>query len=216
MTITKEERHCFEERAHAPHDWGIFRCLGQGLDGSDKVNPSNPLRFSLKLCLKDEPHEAHPHRYNDMLYWCEGDGWDAIEASSPPPETVTTQSILDARSAYGDKVQNQVEQAAMINAYLSGREVRPVDVPAIFMLVKLHRLGKMPDYYDSYADIEGYLDIAKLVVGADMIHATTAKEYAEIKARGNQSEGRAMESFMDAVQKTAYKPRHPYDRDFGD
>ena len=90
--------------------------------------------------------------------------------------------ILDGRTAYGDKVQNQIEQAAMINAYLSGREVRPVDVPMIMILIKAHRIGKMPDYKDSYDDIEGYLSIAKDVIGNDMIEATTAKEYMQIKS----------------------------------
>ena len=90
--------------------------------------------------------------------------------------------ILDGRTAYGDKVQNQIEQAAMINAYLSGREVRPVDVPMIMILIKAHRIGKMPDYKDSYDDIEGYLSIAKDVIGDDMIEATTAKEYMQIKS----------------------------------
>ena len=154
--------------------------------------------------------------------------------------------ILDGRTAYGDKVQNQIEQAAMINAYLSGREVRPVDVPMIMILIKAHRIGKMPDYKDSYDDIEGYLSIAKDVIGDDMIEATTAKEYMEIKngldvtrkehqicqvkfdspdfngrscrrPKGHLGQHSDMVSgrwvFEDS---TSTKPRHPYDRYFGD
>ena len=107
--------------------------------------------------------------------------------------------ILDGRTAYGDKVQNQIEQAAMINAYLSGREVRPVDVPIIMILIKAHRIGKMPDYKDSYDDIEGYLSIAKDVIGDDMIEANTAKEYMQIKsinqAETAEEEARLMSEF---------------------
>ena len=134
----------------------------------------------------------------------------------------------------------------MINAYLSGREVRPVDVPMIMILIKAHRIGKMPDYKDSYDDIEGYLSIAKDVIGDDMIEATTAKEYMEIKngldvtrkehqicqakfdtpnskgltcrrLKGHQGSHQDMVSGSWVFEAyTSTKPRHPYDRLFND
>jgi hypothetical protein len=198
--------HCFTEHAHDQHEWQVD--------------------------VKFEP----PRRY-----WCDGsdvvrttferDPWSPSEKMQHIPNPEATIEILDARSAYGDKVQNQVEQAAMINAYLSGRKVQPVDVPAIFMLVKLHRLGKMPDYKDNYDDIEGYLQIAKEVIGSDMIEATTAKEYMEIKNRRekgptqNDEEGAIVEKFLARGQAILDRsdvklvrrrmpdpgPRHPYE-----
>lgn len=204
-----EERHCFKQEAHSPHVWhDKYGCNGNGIDpetGKVRVvrghegSEGNPLNFGVEFCGEDSYHGEHTYKSKDFLYHCPGnrpvhtdkDGETDIDQESAAINTKP--AILDGRTAYGDKVQNQVEQAAMINAYLSGREVRPVDVPAIFMLVKLHRLGKMPDYVDSYDDIEGYLSIARDVIGEDMIHAATAKEYMEIKNRGNQQDGRTLD-----------------------
>jgi hypothetical protein len=171
-----EPRNCFKEDRHPAHDWEI-----SANDGSVDEN--------------DKPRMLHYH--------CDGAPRETPDWLVHPPvptvgeAEIKQSAILDARSAYGDKVQNQVEQAAMINAYLSGREVRPVDVPIIFILVKCHRLGKMPDYKDSYDDIEGYLDIAKLVIGGDMIEAATAKEYmAEKQRRANIGNQETRPAFM--------------------
>lgn len=169
-----EPRNCFKTQAHDAHDWSV-----EARDGSTD-NDGSP-RWLWFSC---NGHEARPAPWE-----LKGPG------DEDKVEVVTTPAILDGRTAYGDKVQNQVEQAAMINAYLSGRQVRPVDVPIIMILIKAHRIGKMPDYKDSYDDVEGYLSIAKSVIGPDMIEATTAREYMEIKNRGHQGEGRAIEGF---------------------
>lgn len=162
--IVNTERHCFQERAHKPHDWEGGRCLGQGIDPeSGKVNT-----------------ERDDHRNQKVD---EADIAIALGAMPEPP------SILDARQAYGDRVTNMAEQAEMINAYLSGRKVQAIDVPIIFILVKAHRLGKMPDYKDNYDDIEGYLGIAKEIIGDDMIDAKTAREYAQVKRHRAEGHG---------------------------
>ena len=178
-----EVRHCFKQEAHTGHKWhDRYWCEGRGIDpDSQKVN--NPNIFGTR---GSELGQLDP---------------DYIKPGTP--------AILDARTAYGDKVQNQVEQADMINAYLSGRKVQPVDVPMILILIKVHRIGKMPDYKDSYDDVEGYLSIAKDVIGSDMIEATTAKEYMEIKNRGNQGDGRAIQAFVqDQAARAGFT--HPY------
>jgi len=182
----------------------------------------NTLNLTVQPCDLEGEHRPHVYKEKDFLFWCglvrtdnlpdttdmspiirgahsaEPIGFNStFEAGFVEPKKEQGKpAVLDGRTAYGDKVQNQIEQAAMINAYLSGREVRPVDVPAIFMLIKLHRLGKMPDYVDSYDDIEGYLSIARDVIGEDMIHAATAKEYMEIKNRGSQQDGRTLEDYQ--------------------
>lgn len=167
-----EPRHCFIEQGHNPHDWNV--------DLKDQ-----------DLALPDVLH-----------YHCDGsnierDPWggEPIKIIGNSAPDVEVPDILDARRAYGNRVINMAEQAAMIRAYLSGREVQAVDVPVIFILVKAHRLGKMPDYADNYDDIDGYLQIAREVVGENMIHAKTADEYQTIKNRGGQADGRRIEGF---------------------
>ena len=187
----KEARHCFKQEAHTDHIWHErYWCSGAGIDPNSMKVREDPWGPVVKL--NPSAHDV-----------------------GPAPE-VATPAILDGRTAYGDKVINQVEQADMINAYLSGRKVRPVDVPIIMVLIKLHRIGKMPDYADSYDDVDGYMSIARSVIGPDMIQATTAKEYMEIKNRGHQGEGRTINSFIEQVNKQAYThpsaaPRHPYE-----
>ena len=176
--IMNMERHCFQERAHKPHDWQGGRCLGQGIDPeSNKVNTERDDHRNPVITGGPVPAPEKPGRYTQI---------------TTEPATVefnNAPAILDARQAYGDRVTNMAEQAEMINAYLSGRKVQAIDVPIIFILVKAHRLGKMPDYKDNYDDIEGYLGIAKEIIGDDMIDAKTAREYAQVKRERNTGSG---------------------------
>jgi len=174
-----EPRHCFKEQAHEPHTWEVKN--NAGLPGRPEV----------------------------LVYDCDGsdvtrDPWGPAElvasvrepdyVKAPEDETRPAPGILDGRAAYGDRVQNMKEQAAMITAYLSGRSVVEAhDVPMILNLIKIHRLGKMPDYGDNYDDIEGYTTIAREVIGDDMINAATAKEYRWKKSLGHQGEGRMID-----------------------
>jgi hypothetical protein len=177
------------------------------------------VEYEERECFRKEDHTAHVWH---SKYWCRGLGLDEDGYVKQPDEWTPKQeapAILDARAAYGDRVTNMEEQAAMINAYLSGREVRAIDVPVILILIKAHRLGKMPDYKDNYNDIAGYLKIAEEVIGDSMIDAVTAQEYQNIKANGekeqvieiripDQSEGSVMQSWL---SHRADRPAHPYE-----
>lgn len=190
--------HCFKFDTHAPHYFGSGICTGQGLGNDGRVRRAPLFKFETRRCLTSTPHVKHIWKENDFLLECEGvqeKGEDVVSK-----EDISTPAILDGRQAYGDKIQNHVDQAQMINAYLSGRQVQPIDVPMIMILIKVHRLGKMPDYGDTYDDIEGYLSIARSIIGPDMIEATTAKEYAEIKARGSQIEGKTIDTWAAKVE----------------
>ncbi|QPL14160.1 hypothetical protein SEA_ATRAXI_6 [Microbacterium phage Atraxi] len=169
--IHAEERHCFKTEVHKPHNWEAgendYRCLGQGVDPESQK-------------VRHAPIDTTVREYHGVTF--------------DPPILIPEQpAVLDGRAAYGNRVVNMAEQADMIRAYLSGREVQAIDVPMILILIKTHRLGKMPDYADNFDDIEGYLQIAREVIGEDMIQAATAREYAEIKKRGNQQDGRTID-----------------------
>ncbi|WZB39160.1 hypothetical protein SEA_JORDANFARM_6 [Microbacterium phage JordanFarm] len=155
-----EERHCFREVAHKPHAWEVgdlnYRCLGQGINPeSSKIN--TPQVDPVVL-------EANRTTFDP-----------------PIPFEQTANAELAHRPEYGDPLQNMIDQAALWNAYLSGRDIQPIDVPIMFVLTKLHRLGKMPDYKDNYDDIKGYLRLAEGLVGEDMIDAATTSEYTTKK-----------------------------------
>ena len=193
--------HCFKDRKHEPHYFGTGICTGQGLDSEGHVKLAPLFKFAEQLCENLDTHVPHLWKARDFIYECQGRNRVVNGVIEETPEkTVNAPAILDGRQAYGDKVGNMIDQAALINAYLSGREVQPIDVPMIMILIKVHRLGKMPDYADNYDDIEGYLSIARSVIGPDMIEATTAKEYAEIKARGSQTEGAMIDDWAAKVE----------------
>lgn len=194
-------RECFERTHHAAHVWHEqFACTGFGLDdeskqianGLDQLNAVNYFQLGVEKDVEvDLNSPLHDNKPDAPL-------------------------ILDSRQAYGDRVQNMQDQADMINAYLSGRKVTAVDVPIIFILVKAHRLGKMPDYGDTYDDIEGYLKIAREVIGDDMIEAATTKEYTEEKLRRSVSQSLMQTQVQEAgrahyVQEYGNRPRHPYE-----
>ncbi|QKY80364.1 hypothetical protein SEA_PABST_6 [Microbacterium phage Pabst] len=188
--------------------------------------------ITTKDCFKREPHE--PHIWHDA-FECSGMGLDEdgyvrqpalekLQELSDNDETTPSPGILDGRAAYGDRVQNMKEQAAMINAYLGTppRAIEAHDVPIIFVLIKAHRLGKMPDYADNYNDIDGYMQIAREVIGDDMIDAATAKEYSQLRAIKNAEtsvvEATAVQAWLaehgvvsDVVTVDhTVKPIHPY------
>jgi hypothetical protein len=180
-----EPRHCFIEEGHEPHNWSV------DLKDQDLALPD-----VLNYTCDGSNVERDPWSVEKIVSTLEG-----TTENTPAP------GVLDGRAAYGDRVQNMKEQAAMITAYLSGRSVVEAhDVPMILNLIKIHRLGKMPDYEDNYADIEGYTQIAREVIGEDMIEATTAKEYRAIKARQaqpptqSQEEGALMDRFRQSLQ----------------
>ncbi|QNL30308.1 hypothetical protein SEA_MAZUN_6 [Microbacterium phage Mazun] len=171
--IHAEERHCFKTEAHKPHNWEAgekdFRCLGQGVDPeSQKVRPISG-GILPEQGAKD--WERAVHESNRVTF----------DPPIPFPEQEVANTELAHRPEYGDPLQNMIDQAALFNAYLSGREIQPIDVPILFLLTKVHRLGKTPDYKDNYDDIKGYLRLAEGLVGEDMIDAATTREYTAKK-----------------------------------
>ena len=73
-------------------------------------------------------------------------------------------------SHYGHASDNLGRTARLLDAYLDGLD-RPLtagDVAAILILVKLARLHKSPDHYDSLLDVAGYASAAwDAVTGPD-------------------------------------------------
>ena len=130
----------------------------------------NASGFALKQCLEEDNHVAHPHKYKDLLYWCEG-----VDES-------LARILTDSRKElYGDPVENMHGVAVMWNAYLQGRPIQPWDVPIMHILNKIHRLGTSPDYGDHSDDVDGYMDLFRQVIQATfpqgMIKARTTDEY---------------------------------------
>lgn len=96
--------------------------------------------------------------------------------------SATTEEVVAGRDdVYGKPTDTMVRIAAMWSALLD-TQINPIDVPLMMMALKLLRCRDIPDYSDSYDDIEGYLDIARQVVGPDMVRARTVKDYLRVKA----------------------------------
>ena len=76
-----------------------------------------------------------------------------------------TQALIDERQKkYGDPVAGHIRIAQVWSAIL-GHEVQPVQVPLMMAGLKLVRADASPEYEDNYADIEGYVHIARLIAG---------------------------------------------------
>lgn len=118
----------------------------------------------------------------------------------------STEELLASRqSVYGDRVDNMVRVAQIWTGIL-GFEVQPVQVALMMAGYKLYRASLTPDYSDNVDDVDGYIQMAREVVGDDMIHARTVDEYLEKKSGRNvtvmastsvmQEEGRLIEQFL--------------------
>lgn len=98
-----------------------------------------------------------------------------------PSEVDATLTLLDSRTAvYGDRIQNMV-RVAQIWSGLLGFTVQPVQVPIMMAAYKQYRMSITPDYSDNVDDVDGWMKMAREVVGNDMIHARTVEEYLEKK-----------------------------------
>lgn len=97
-------------------------------------------------------------------------------------DTVT--EVIDGRmSVYGDPVV-EMPNVAKVWSGITGAEITAEMVPLMLIGYKLVRARRAPDYSDNSDDVEGYLDIFRKVVGADMIHARSVSEYlAEVERR---------------------------------
>jgi len=91
--------------------------------------------------------------------------------------TKTTEALLAQRqSTYGDRVENMVRVAQIWSGIL-GTEVQPVQVPLMMAGYKMYRASITPDYSDNMDDIDGYIAIAREVVGPAMVDARSVQEY---------------------------------------
>lgn len=193
MNVQLQKRECFDKQSHDQHVWhNQFTCTGKGEDGEYLVATS-------------EECNATFHHFNRLYNNPEvklEDIFEPLDAEAP--------AILDAREAYGNRVVNMRQQADMWNAYLDGRTIEAHDVPIMFVLTKIHRLGRMSDYADNYNDIDGYMQIAREVIGSNMIEATTAKEYAEKKAGrwDDENQRNLEETLLDQQLKDSVKLAH--------
>lgn len=188
MNVQLQKRECFDKQSHDQHVWhNQFTCTGKGEDGEYLVATSEECNATLD--------------HFNLLYNT------PVNEINEPDEAP---AILDGRQAYGNRVINMRQQADMWNAYLDGRHITDVDVPIMYVLTKIHRLGRMQDYADNYNDIDGYMQIAREVVGSNMIEATTAKEYAEKKpGRWDEENQRTLEeTLLDQQLKDSVKLAH--------
>lgn len=81
---------------------------------------------------------------------------------------ITTGTRADA---YGHASENLGRTARLMDAYLDGldRALTAGDVAALLIIVKLARLHKSPDHYDSLLDVAGYASAAwDAVTGPDV------------------------------------------------
>lgn len=93
--------------------------------------------------------------------------------------TGVTGEVIDGRvGVYGDPVATFPRIAEVWSGIL-GHPVSATDVPLMLAGMKLVRAQVTPDYSDNPDDVEGYIDIFRKVVGPDMIHARSVKEYLE-------------------------------------
>jgi hypothetical protein len=114
-------------------------------------------------------------------------------------EKETTDELLDSRVAvYGDRVDNMVRVAEMWSAFL-GQRIQPWQVPVMFTLYKIYRIGITPDYGDNVDDVDGYMQIFREVIGEDMVNARTTDEYRQIKEHRLARAGQPW-SEQDAIQ----------------
>ena len=217
-----EPRHCFKEQAHEDHVWDVH---------ADDGSTDNDVRPRV------------------LRYYCNGagtrpspEGWDLTEGDifavatnglgeTLPGDGETPNAELAHRPEYGDPLENMREQNAMFMAYLSGRTPTAFDTTIFQVLIKLHRMGKMPDYADNYHDVKGYLRLAEGLVGDEMIEAATVSEYRNIKANGGEEKVIEIRLPFNASRthvvgcvihdpnhggrclvRDGHVPRHPYDR----
>jgi hypothetical protein len=97
-------------------------------------------------------------------------------------KTAVVEEVIDGRrKVYGDPEETMARVAKIWSGIL-GADVTPEQVPLCLMGYKLLRASVCPDYSDNSDDVEGYLDIFRLVVGDKMIKARTVSDYLALKA----------------------------------
>lgn len=96
-------------------------------------------------------------------------------------ESEDTELITERRKVYGDPEATFI-RIAQVWSGIIGHEIQPVEVPLMMAGMKMVRTQVCPDYSDNSDDIDGYMDIFRLLVGDDMIQARSVDEYLKHKA----------------------------------
>lgn len=96
---------------------------------------------------------------------------------------VTDEVVAKRIKLYGDPVETFVRIAEVWSGIL-GHTIQPAEVPLMMAGMKLVRAQVSPDYSDNNEDVDGYMEIFRMVMGEDMIHARTPDQYwAEVEKR---------------------------------
>lgn len=96
-----------------------------------------------------------------------------------------TEVVDERKSVYGDpKV--SFPMVALVWSGILGTEVRPDQVPLLLMGYKLVRTSETPEYSDNSDDVEGYLEIFRLLMEDKMIHARSVTEFIEKRKASNE------------------------------
>lgn len=95
-------------------------------------------------------------------------------------DTEDPELITGRRAVYGDPETTFV-RIAQVWTGIIGHEIQPHEVPLMMAGLKAVRTQICPDYSDNSDDIDGYIDIFKLLIGENMIHARSVDEYLRIK-----------------------------------
>ena len=84
---------------------------------------------------------------------------------------------------YGEPVQNMKRTANMLQAYFGDRietAIKPEDVAAIGVIIKLCRRAHNPDHLDSWVDIAGYSSIGYEAVKKASYSAGLRQSFNEV------------------------------------
>lgn len=97
---------------------------------------------------------------------------------SESEKSVVDEVIAGRRGVYGNP-EETMPRFAQICSGIIGAPVTAEQATLCLIGYKLMRASVCPEYSDNSDDIEGYLDIFRLVVGKNMIHARTVDEFLE-------------------------------------
>lgn len=116
--------------------------------------------FLVNLC----PSEARQFLTDWAEHMKDPDAYQANQEAAKPKSMLqqAEDTINGPRQAdYGDKLTNFSHISMMVQGLLAPKllpdsRITPEDIAMIMMLVKMSRLAKSPDHYDSVLDIAGY------------------------------------------------------------
>ena len=104
---------------------------------------------------------------------------------------MTTEELLAQRQqVYGDRVDNMTNVGTMWSGYLRARfpdvDITATDVCVMMALYKEYRMSVEPEYSDSIDDVDGYMNMAREMIGDNLIQARTVDEFIRKRAERDQ------------------------------